>query len=457
MTSSDEPDRPLRGGSGRGEPAAGSPRPDPVSGPLCLSGLLRRPAVAATGQALGRVADVVVRLRGQDYPQVVGLVTEVSGRRVFLPAKGVADWRPDRLVLSSPRLDVRPFERRPGEVLLRADVLGHRLVDIANARLVRAYDVRLSPSLTGWAVTGLDVRPRRWWRTRRTTQQPGEGFEDWKAFEALIGHQSTVLVRAPFGRLRRLRAAQLADLLEDASRGEQAEILAHVHADPELEADVFEELDEARPELLAARSDAQIAQVLAHMRTDDAADALAELPQPRRAAILALLPQIQRAAIRDLLAYNQTTAGGVMGLEYLALPAQLAAADALAAVRTARATPTESAATVHLITGADRLAGTIPLIRLLQAEPDTPLNELADPDPVRVTPDTDLAAVAVLMSDHNLPTLPVVDAGDRLLGVITVDDILDATIPQSWRDREPPARQRRHQPTHDTQDDTPGR
>ena len=456
MTSSDEPHSPLQGGDGQAEPASGSPRPDPIGGPLCLCGLLRRPAVAVSGEALGRVADVVVRLRGQDYPQVVGLVTEVSGRRVFLPAQGVADWRPDRLVLSSPRLDVRPFERRPGEGLLRADVLGHRLVDIANARLVRAYDVRLGPSTGGWAVTGLDVRPRRWWRARGHAQ-PGEGFEDWMAFEALIGHQSTVLVRAPFGRLRRLRAAQLADLLEDASRGEQAEILAHVHADPELEADVFEELDEARPELLAARSDAQIAQVLAHMRTDDAADALAELPQPRRAAILALLPQIQRAAIRDLLAYNQTTAGGVMGLEYLALPAQLAAADALAAVRTARATPTESAATVHLITGADRLAGTIPLIRLLQAEPDTPLNELADPDPVRVTPDTDLAAVAVLMSDHNLPTLPVVDAGDRLLGVITVDDILDATIPQSWRDREPPARQRRHQPTHDTQDDTPGR
>jgi hypothetical protein len=455
MTGASEPIRPRRADGGRGEPP-GSPRPDPVGGSLCLSGLLHRPAVTASGQALGRVVDVVVRLRGQDYPQVTGLVTDLSGRRVFLPARGVADWQPDRLVLTSPRLDVRPFQRFPGEVLLRADVLGHRLVDMAHAQLVRAYDVRLSPSPTGWAVTGLDVRTRRWWRPRRTTQQPGEGFEDWKAFEALIGHQSTVLVRAPFGRLRRLRAAQLADLLEDASRREQAEILAHVHADPELEADVFEELDEARPQLLAARSNAQIADVLAHMRTDDAADALAELPQPRRAAVLALLPQIQRAAVRDLLAYNQTTAGGLMGLEYLALPAQLTAAQALAAVRAARAAPTESAATVHLLTGPDRLAGTIPLIRLLQAEPDTPLPQLADTDPVRVTPDTDLAEVAVLMSDHNLPTLPVVDAGDRLLGVITVDDVLDHTVPHAWRDREPPARPRR-EPTRGTPDADPGR
>ena len=419
--------------------------------PVRLSGLLRRAAVAGSGQALGRVVDVVVRLRGQDYPHVSGLVTDLSGRRVFLPADAVADWQPDRLVLTSPRLDVRPFERRPGEVLLRADVLGHRLVDMTHARLVRAFDVRLTPSPTGWAVTALDVRPRRW-SLRRGGCRPGDGFADWKAFEALIGHQSTVLVRAPFGRLRRLRAAQLADLLEDASRPEQAEILAHVHTDPELEADVFEELDDHRPKLLAARSDTDIAAVLAHMRTDDAADALAELPQLRRAAVLAQLPEPQRAAVRDLLAYNQTTAGGLMGLEYLALPAQLTAAEALAAVRTAHATPAESAATVHLLTAPDRLVGTIPLIRLLQADPDTPLPDLADPDPVRVGPDTDLAAVAVLMSDHNLPTLPVVDHDDRLLGVITVDDVLDETVPHAWRDREPPAYPARHQPAHGTRD-----
>ena len=421
MNGSSESADPYPRGNGRGGPSR-SPRPAPLQGPVCLSGLLRRPAVAASGQALGRVVDVVVRLRGQDYPHVQGLVTDLSGRRVFLPADAVADWQPDQLVLTSPRLDVRPFERRPGEVLLRADVLGHRLVDIVHARLVRAFDVQLRPAPPGWVVTGLDIRPRRWWRPihRPLTDAADAGFADWKAFEALIGHQSTVLVRAPFGRLRRLRAAQLADLLEDASRGEQAEILAHVHADPELEADVFEELDDHRPQLLAGRSDAQIADVLAHMRTDDAADAVGELPQPRRATVLALLPDAQRAAVRDLLAYNQPTARGA---------------------------PAESAATIHLITGPDRLAGTIALIRLLQADPDTPLTDLADPDPVRVTPDTDLPSVAVLMSDHNLPTLPVVDPDNRLLGVITVDDVLDNTIPAAWRDREPAAPPTRH-PIH---------
>jgi len=379
----------------------------------------------------------VVRLGGTDYPPVVGLVADIAGRRVFLPSTSVSDWRPEQLVLSSPRVDMRAFERRDGEVLLRVDVLGHRLVDIARARLVRAYDIQLLPGAAGWVVCGVGThRPSRW----RHGSRPAPSFRDWKAFEALIGHQPTVLVRASFGRLRRLRAAQLADLLEDASRDEQAEILAHVHADPELEADVYEELDDHRGPLLATRTDTDIADVLARMRTDDAADALADLPQHRRADVLALLPDAQRAAVRDLLTYNETTAGGLMGLEYLAVPEQLTAAQAVAAVRTARNAPVEAAVTVHLLTGADHLTGTVSLVRLLHADPGTPLTDLADPDPVRVTPDTDLADLTVLMADHNLPTLPVVDTGDRLLGVITVDDVLAAVIPSTWRDREPPTR-----------------
>ena len=429
------------------------PLPRQQAAAVQLSMLLRRPVVDATGQTLGRLGDVVVRLGGQDYPRVAGVVADVARRRVFLPAAAVTGWHPGRLVLASPRMDMRPFERRDGEVLLRADVLGHRLVDIANARLVRAYDVQLTLTTGGWVVSGVGThRPPRWWRRRpagsrdRLPDGFRGGFRDWKMFEALIGHQSTVLVRAPFGRLRRLRAAQLADLLEEASRDEQAEILAHVHVDPELEADVFEELDDHRRHLLAGQPDHDVADVLAHMKTDDAADALNDLPQHRRAAVLALLPDAQKAAVRDLLAYNQTTAGGLMGLEYLALPAQLTAAAALAAVRAARCAPVEAAVTVHLLTGPDRLAGTLSLVRLVQADPDTPLSALADADPVRVTPDTDLADVTALMADHNLPTLPVVDPTDRLLGVITVDDVLAATVPDTWRDREPPTRPARPQP-----------
>lgn len=120
----------------------------------------------------------------------------------------------------------------------------------------------------------------------------------WARFEPLIGHAGSALLRGPFARIRRLKPAQIADLLENASKEEESEILGHVHADLELEADVFEELDEdLATRLLGARTDAEIARVLSRMRADDAADAVAELPQRRRQPVLDLLSPGQRTKV----------------------------------------------------------------------------------------------------------------------------------------------------------------
>src|SRR6202042_607550 len=125
-------------------PAAGPSAPADNKTTLRLSRLLKRPVADSRGESLGRLADVIVRLRGSDYPLVTGLVATVGGREVFVPAEQVSDLEADPLRLSSAKLDLRRFERRDGEVLLRADVLGHRLIDVANARLVRAADLELA-------------------------------------------------------------------------------------------------------------------------------------------------------------------------------------------------------------------------------------------------------------------------------------------------------------------------
>src|SRR5579862_1399454 len=128
---------------------------------LRLSRLLNRPVADRAGESIGRLADVIVRLRGADYPLVTGLVATVGGREIFVPIDQVASFDGDPLRLSSARLDLRHFDRREGEVLLRADVLGHRLIDVANARLVRAADLELARDRADWVLTGVDTRPRR--------------------------------------------------------------------------------------------------------------------------------------------------------------------------------------------------------------------------------------------------------------------------------------------------------
>ncbi|HXZ65105.1 MAG TPA: CBS domain-containing protein [Streptosporangiaceae bacterium] len=419
--------------------------PGPVGGfrAVRLSELLRQPVADSRGELLGRLSDVIVRLRGADFPVVTGLVVTVGSRSLFVPIDQVGVLGGQQLRLASARLDLRQFERREGEVLLRADVLGHRLLDVDSARLIRAADLQLAPGRGEWVVSGVASRrrPRPLLGRLAGPAGPGSGsepqFREWARFEPLIGHTGSALARRPFGRIRRLKPAQIADLLEGASRAEETEILGQVHADPELEADVFEELDEdLATRLLGARTDAEIADVLARMRADDAADAIAELPQRRRQPVLDRLPAGQQAKVRTLLGYHPSSAGGLMGVDFVTVGAGAVVADAVAAVAAAGALQPEALTSVYLVDERSRLAGVARLVALVQADPATPLADVADSDPVRVLADTDVVDVAVLMSDYNLVTIPVVDRRQRMLGVITVDDVLEVTLPADWRRRE---------------------
>jgi CBS domain-containing protein len=406
-----------------------------------LSRLLRRPVADRGGASIGRLADVIVRLRGTDYPLVTGLVAAVGGREIFVPIDQVSTFEGDPLRLSSARLSLRHFERRDGEVLLRADVLGHRLIDVADARLVRAADLELARDGEEWVVARVDTRRRRRRPFGRPAPQNRDQWEsdarDWHDFEWLIGHAGSALLRGPFARIRRLKPAQIADLLESASKEEESEILGRVRADPELEADVFEELDEdLAARLLGARTDEEIAGVLARMRADDAADAIAELPQPRRQPVLDLLPALQRAKVLTLMGFNSTSAGGLMGVDFIALPGMSSVGDALARVRESASLQPEALTSVHAVDRDGVLRGVARLVTLVQADPGATVIDVSDTDPVRVGADTDITDVAVLMTDYNLITIPVVDDGRRILGVITVDDVLEVAVPEDWRRRE---------------------
>ena len=181
------------------------------------------------------------------------------------------------------------------------------------------------------------------------------------------------------------------------------------------------------------------------MRADDAADTIAELPQQRRQAVLDLLPPGQRTKVLTLMGFNPTSAGGLMGVDFLALPQGVPVADAIVAVASAVSLQPEALTSVHALDAAGRLRGVATVVRLIQADAEAQLLDVSDQDPVRVGADTDVVDVAVLMSDYNLITIPVVDEDRRMIGLITVDDVLEVTLPEDWRRREtaqPPDAQR---------------
>ncbi len=405
---------------------------------LHLSSLLGSPLVDRAGERLGRVEDLIVRLADGGFPPVTGLRANIGGRSLFVPVDRIGSLAAGTVALSGEKLDLRRFERRAGEVLLREDILGRRLIHVEAARLVTAHDIDLSCVDGWWRVIGIDPRRRALIeRLLPGRRQPGETprLIEWTDLEPFVGHVPSSRLRLPSRKLAALHPAQIADLVEAASHEEGEEIIKAVGQDRELEADVFEELDEHHQlEFIRERPDDQVAQVLARMATDDAADLVSDIDQERREPVLSLLPAAQGRQIRALLGYNPSTAGGLMSPEVITLAERQTVGDALAAVRTSRI-GADALTTLYTIGDDGQLTGAIPIVRLLRAGDADRLGGLAVHEPVAVHTDADLPEVARLMTDFNLTMLPVLEEDDHPVGVVTVDDVLELMLPTGWRRR----------------------
>jgi CBS domain-containing protein len=416
--------------------SAGVAQPRVLHLSFVLGGALRD----ADGERLGSVDDLIVRLGETGYPPITGCLVSIAGRRSYVPAEQVADIDDGAVTLRKARLDLRRFERRPEEVLLGKDVLDRQLINIDGARLVRANEIELARLEGWWRVIGVDTGPRGGLRRllpKRIGSHVAAGeFVDWASVEPFVGHVPTVRLRVPHPKLAKLHPAQIADLVEAASHREGEEIMQAVGKDDrELEADVFEELDEHHQiEFIQERSDRDVAAVVARMAPDDAADLIGELDEARREAVLALLPAARRTKVRALLGYDPAAAGGLMSPDFICLYRHATVAEAWERVR-ASAVPDELLTTVFVMDSHRRLEGGVSLGALMRAEPDQDLRELARRDIPSLVADADLEEVARLMADYNLTCAPVVDQQQRMIGAITVDDVLEVMLPKGWRRR----------------------
>ena len=407
---------------------------------LMLTQLLRSPVLNPAGDELGRLEDLIVKLDdGGGYPPVTGVKVRIGGRDVFVSSNSIAKVAPGEVRLNTQTLDTGAFQRRPGEVLLAADVLGRHLVDVARGRIVQAHDLVLAHVDDGWRLTGVDRSPRA--MLRRLVPRRGRpdlrkhAILDWKDVQPFVGHVPTAKLLMPLQRLRRLHPAQIADLVEGASHEEGEEILDAVESDAELTADIFEELDtEHQVEFLRSMSNEEAAKVLERMAPDDAADLLGELDQERRKPIFDLMSPQAQHKLRKLLQYHPSTAGGMMSPDYVWVTRGATAAQALEAVRTDNKAPHQLLNTVFVTEEDGKLVGHISTAELLRADTSRKVEEL-DLVTCRVPAGADVTDVTLTMADYNLVALAVTDAAGILLGAVTADDVIEAIVPEEWRAR----------------------
>jgi flagellar motility protein MotE (MotC chaperone)/sporulation protein YlmC with PRC-barrel domain len=401
------------------------------------------------GDEVGRVRDVVVTLTGRAAshgPRVIGLVVEVPGRRrVFVPITRVTSIDAGQ-VITTGLVNMRRFQKRPGETLVVGELFDRQVTvhddgapgvpavieDVAMDQQ-RSGDWRLAKlfvrkSLAGARSTsGLRLRRRRG-ETVLVDPESVQGLQ-----EAGPRQAATALLEA----YEDLKPQDLAEAIHDLSPKRRAEVADAL--DDETLADVLEELpDDDRLQILTHLDSDRAADILEVMQPDDATDLLADLPAATQEELLQLMEPDEAADIRRLLTYDENTAGGMMTTEPVILGPQDTIAEALAMVRREELHPA-TASLVYVTrppheTPTGRLLGSVHIQRLLREAPHQPVGSILDVDLDPVSPDASLGEVTRALATYNLVALPVTDPEGRLLGAVTVDDVLDHILPEDWRE-----------------------
>jgi CBS domain-containing protein len=393
------------------------------------------------GDAVGRVRDVVSRPRDGGPPHVVGLIAELPmRRRVFLPIGRVLSIDADAVALGTGIVNLRRFERRMGEILVLEDLLDRQVTIVETGTGATVVDLAMESDRSGeWTLTRVAVREH----TGRLTRRGHLHQLDWDEVSGLVGRPMAQGTAALLAVLEDMRPADLANVLQDMPDARRNEVAAAL--DDERLADVLGELPEHdQVGILTALDRDRAADVLEEMDPDDAADLLAELPKPDREELLGLMEPDEASPVRQLLAYQPGTAGSVMTSEPIVLTPDSTVAEALARVREPQLHPAVAAqvfvARAPMSTPTGRYLGVVHFQQLLREPPASMLGGIVDKGIDPLLPSTPLSEVTQRMATYNLVGIAVVDDLDRLVGAVTVDDVLDHLLPRDWRDRDAEAR-----------------
>jgi Mg/Co/Ni transporter MgtE len=395
------------------------------------------------GDRVGRVRDAVVRLRTTNRPpQVVGLVAEMAlRRRIFLPISRVTSMDAEAVVLSTGTLNLRRFEKRPNELLVVEDLLDRRVTvqpDVGDGPGTpgTVVDIAMEQQRnTEWVVTRVAVREQTGRLARR-----GHVFQaEYDRVRGLVGPTDTQGTSNLLALLEQMRPADMANALQDLPDARRNEVAAAL-SDRKL-ADVLEELPEHdQVEILVRLDRERAADVLERMDPDDAADLLAELPKTEQTVLLDLMEPDEAAPVRQLMNYRPGTAGSVMTSEPVILTPDTTVAEALARIREPELSPVVAAQVfvtrAPSVTPSGKYLGMVHFQRLLREPPASILGGILDNDLEPLRPETTLAEITKRMATYDLVAMPVVDSAHRLVGAVTVDDVLDHSLPRDWRDRD---------------------
>ncbi len=385
-----------------------------------------------SGDQIGTVRDVVIQSRIARPPRVQGLVVELlARRRIFIPMLRIHHVDSVQIAISGVVNTLR-FQIRESEVLVIEDLVDRTITPRDAARSATVFDVSMKLVRKGeWELSEVALREA----SRRPFSRGHVRIVAWSDIPDFV-LSSEQSAEHTIARLADMKPADVARELH-AMAPERRTAVAQAMDDTSL-AEALEELPEREQVLLISVLNIdRAADVLEEMDPDDAADLIAELAPDVAERMLSRMEPEDARDVRRLLTYPQATAGGLMTPEPVILASDATVADALALLRVEEIAPALAAMAFVVRPPLDaptgRFVGGVHIQRLLREPPSEMAARFVDPHLVPLAPDADIAFVSRYFATYDLVCAPVVDEDQRLLGAVTVDDVLDHLLPDDWR------------------------
>ncbi len=407
-----------------------------------LSEIQHRRVLEPGGDEVGRLLDVAVMPREQ-FPVVQwGILGTGGGERVIRWSDAVIEPAHVRL---RQRLEKMAPESLPADALrLGRDLLDKQIVDTHGAKVVRVNDLQLEETSGQLRLVGADVGVRGLMRrvgaegvAERVVGLVGRklprGIIPWHLVEPLERSEAAVRLTVPHQKLALLHPADIADVVEEMTVDERRQVFEQL--DVETAAETLAEIEpEMQVAIVNDLEEGRAADILDEMAPDEAADLLQDLPAQQREELIELMEEEEGEDVEGILAFPEDSAGGIMTTEVVAFPGHITAQVAIERLRELKPDP-EQAYYLYVVNGEGKLEGVISLRDLVVADPPSPLSEIMDPHVLAVDAGASKEDVASMIAKYDLLALPVIDARRRLLGSVTIDDVVELMLPRGWKKR----------------------
>lgn len=405
------------------------------------------------GLPIGKVSDFLVNKPEDTFPEIDGLIIKTAQGPRFAPMDTIADVDADGAVALrlAPKVAAPPTE---DALYLVNDLLDKQIVDVDGRKVVRINDIELANTGGKLRLVAADVGVSGLLR-RLGLKSFGKRFTPWiyhNVPRTMIAWNSVSPIRemnpshvqlaVKESKLSRLHPSELAEIISDLSAREAAAVIHGL--DDETAADALEHLDAGtQRSIIDDIGMERAADIIEEMDSDDAADLLAELPEEQQSKLLAEMNEYTAGELRELVKYEEDTAGGLMTTDYTWIYPHRTAEQTIRKIREI-APESEFIYYLYVVDKQDRLLGVLTLRALLLAQPDAQIERIMESDVVSVSTDMEAREVAGTIARYDLLAVPVVGDDGQMLGIVTVDDAIDAIMPADLAKELPRITARRH-------------